>query len=106
MFEDLFLAFYFLITILQRFFCECYCIFYGRRVSWTQTSVFMPPFSTVFELSVTNMQLEMHSISSTFKFVTDAFLHVVLLWLRNIEYVIHLVWDRILHALPQCECEN
>ena len=32
MFEDLFLAFYLLITILQRFFGECYCIFYGGRV--------------------------------------------------------------------------
>jgi len=69
MFEDLFLAFYSLITILQRFFCECYCIFYGGHVSWTQTLVFMPPFSTVFKLSVTNVQLEMHSISSTLRFL-------------------------------------
>jgi len=73
----------------------------------------MPPFSTVFELSVTNVQLEMHSISSTLsfqtlkriKFVTDAYLRVVLLRVKNKEYVIHLVWDRILHALLQCECE-
>jgi len=33
MFEDLILAFYLLITIVQRFFRECNCIFYGGRVS-------------------------------------------------------------------------
>jgi len=46
MFEDLFLALYLLITILQRFFCECYCIFYGGRVSWTQTCPSFPPYSS------------------------------------------------------------
>jgi len=49
-------------------FLRSYCIFYGGRVSWAQTSVFMPPFSTVFKLSVTNVPLEMHSISSTLSF--------------------------------------
>ena len=96
MFEDLFFAFYLLITIPQRFFCECYCIFYGGPVSWEQTSVFMPPFSTVFELLVTNVQLEMHSISSTLsfrhkriKFVTDAYHHVVCcdLETKNMQYI-------------------
>jgi len=35
MLEDLILAFYLLITIIQRrkLFCECNCIFYGGRVS-------------------------------------------------------------------------
>ena len=33
MFEDLLLAFCLFITILQRYFCERYCIFYGGRVS-------------------------------------------------------------------------
>jgi len=31
MVEDLILAFYLLITIVQRFFCECNCIFYGAE---------------------------------------------------------------------------
>jgi len=36
MFEDLILAFYLLIMIVQRrwFFCECNCIFCGGRVSY------------------------------------------------------------------------
>ena len=32
MFEDLILAFYLLITIVQRFFCKCNCIFYGGNI--------------------------------------------------------------------------
>jgi len=33
MFEDLIVAFYLLITIVLRFFCECNCIFYGGYIS-------------------------------------------------------------------------
>jgi len=37
-FENLILAFYLLITIVQRFFCEWKCIFYDGNIScWAQT---------------------------------------------------------------------